>query len=364
MESWVHNQTAESLEDREQLLRLILENAPVGIITVEPEGSRIHSVNPHFCQLLGYSAEELLAMDIDALVHPDDQHQGDTLADQLLAGSISQYNIEVRFICKNGSVIISDIQVNLVRDPRGEPQLLVGHVQDITARKKAEEERHSREALLRLTFENAPIGMCIVNKGRAIISANPALAAMLGYSRAELESLSIVDITHPDDREATENLARGLWEGSEDSYNIEKRYLRKNGSPVVCQVHVSVVRDEQGVPLWSIGQMEDITERLEAVRETQDIRTYLKNMIDSMPSMLVAVDQEGRVTQWNAAAVQASGISAEQALGRDVRELIPIDDQQSAQIFEAMASGKPVKAERIAVTLKGEARVIDAWPTH
>jgi len=360
MESWVHNQTAESLEEREQLLRLILENAPVGILTVEPEGQRIHSVNPHLCRLLGYSAEELLAMDIEELVHPDDQHKGEPLADQLLAGSISQYDVEVRFIGKNGSIITTDIQVNLVRDPRGEPQLLVGQVQDITTRKKAEEERHRREALLQLTFENAPIGMAVADLEGRVFRANPAFATMLGFSRAELESMTAFDLIHPDDHEETRSATRRLWEGPENSYTVERRHLRKDGSAVTCQSHVSLVRDDQGEPLWSVGQMVDITERLQAVRETQYMRIYLKNMIDSMPSILVAVDQEGMVTQWNAAAVQATGISAEQAVGRDPRELMPIDDQQSALILEAISSGKPVKVERIAVTLKGESRIVDA----
>ncbi len=156
MENWAHKQTEESLEERE-LLRLILENAPVGILTVDPDG-RIHSVNPYLCKLLGYSAEEFLAMEFEDVLHPDDREDDDTPTEQLLAGEISHFDVEARLVRKDGRVITADIHVNLVRDAQGQPQLLVGQLQDITARKEAEEEQHRRGELLRLTFDNAPIG--------------------------------------------------------------------------------------------------------------------------------------------------------------------------------------------------------------
>lgn len=358
MENWAHKQTEESLEESEQLLRLILENAPVGILTVDPDGE-IHSVNPYLCKLLGYSSEEFLAMDFDDVIHPDDQTD-DTSTDQLLAGEISQFDVEARLIRKDGRLITADIHVNLVRDAQGQPQLLVGQLQDITARKAVEEEQHRRGELLRLTFDNAPIGMAITGLDRSIIRCNTALAAMLGYTRKELESLTVVDITHPDDRQATERYLHSMWEGSVDHQSVEKRYLRQDGSAVACQSHVSVVRDDNGKPLMVIGQIEDITQRLQASRNMRRMRLHLKNMIDSMPSMLVAVDNEGLVTQWNSVAEQTTGLSAQEAIGQLTGDLLPLNNTQGEQIAEAISSGKPVKAERLSITLRGHKRIVDA----
>ncbi|MCZ6828072.1 MAG: PAS domain S-box protein [Gammaproteobacteria bacterium] len=349
----------QKLRDSEEQLRLTVENAPVGILTVEPE-RRIRSVNPHLCELLGYSADELVGMDFNELLFPDDRKRGDPLADELLAGSIPQFDIEVRLLRKDGALITGEFHVNLVRDPDGEPQFFVGQLQDITARKEAEEQQQRREELLRLTFDNAPIGMAIADPNRRIIRANPAMARMLGYTRAELESMAALDITHPDDRRATHNNLQRLWDGDKDSYREEKRYVCKDGRMVTCLSHVSIVRDESGVPLMTIGQVQDITERMEAVREMQRMRTYLKNIIDSMPSMLVAVDQDGRVTQWNAAAEQTTGVSAQQAMGQQVTDFLPIDEIQVEQIKKVITSGKPVKAERLPIDLTGETRFVDA----
>jgi PAS domain S-box-containing protein len=83
-------------------------------------------------------------------------------------------------------------------------------------------------------------------------------------------------------------------------------------------------------------------------------------MIDSMPSMLVAVDQDGRITQWNAVAAQTTGVSAQQAVGHQVADFLPIDETQADQIRKAITGGKPVKAERLPVTLAGETRIVDA----
>jgi PAS domain S-box-containing protein len=359
MESWSHNQPEESLEERERLQRLILENAPVGIVTVEP-GGQIHSVNPHLCELLGFTAEELLAKNVDDVVHPEDRARDDPLADQLLQGDIPHYDLQGRFICKDGSELMADFHVNLVRDSNGEPRLFVGQVQDISARLAAQAQERQREALLRLTFENAPICLGITDDERHIRHANPAFCAMLGYSKEELESMTVEQITHPDDVEETTRRLGELWNSEGERYMVEKRFQRKDGGVVHCQSHVSIVRNEDGTPLMSIGQVVDITERVAAARDMQNMRTYLKNMIDSMPSMLVAVDQEGLVTQWNKVAEQTTGIPASEAVGRPVNELLPISEAQAEQIGEAINSGKPVKAERLPITLKGEDRIVDA----
>jgi len=359
MENWTHNLPEESLEDRERLQRLILENAPVGIVTVEP-GGLIHSVNPHLCQLLGYSAQELLARNVDDIVHPDDRARDDPLADRLLRGDIKDYDLEGRFIRKDGSELAAEFHINLVRDEQGEPLFFVAQIQDISARLAAQEQERQREELLRLTFENAPICLGITDQQRRLQHANPAFCTMLGYSKEELESMTVDQITHPDDLDETTRLLESLWNRAGDRYMVEKRFLRKDGEIVHCQSHVSVVRNDDGTPLMTIGQVVDISERVRVSREMRQMRTYLKDMIDSMPSMLVAVDRERRVTQWNKVAEQTTGIPASDALGQLAADLLPINEIQAAQIEQALDSGRPVKAERLSITFKGENRIVDA----
>jgi PAS domain S-box-containing protein len=363
VENRQHNQTEESIEERERLQRLILENAPVGIFTVEP-GGRIHSVNPQFCNMLGFTADELRGRAVADMMPAEDLARVEPLGNQLLQGAIPHYDTEGRFICKDGTLLRADIHVNLVRDSAGEAQLFVGQAQDITSRMAEQEQQHRREQLLRLTFENAPIGMGITDEKRQIRHANPALCTMLGYSKEELESLTIDDITHPDDAALTDQQIQGLWSNARDNYMVEKRFLRRDGGVVNCQSYVSLVRDEYGAPLLAIGQVVDITERVRAAREMQGMRTYLKNMIDSMPSMLVAVDGQGLVTQWNMAAEQTTGIAAGEAVGRQAGELLPLGELQRRQIAEAIDSNRPVKAERMPVHLQGEERMFDilAYP--
>jgi PAS domain S-box-containing protein len=359
MDSWKQHPAQQSLQESEQLLRLIVENAPVGILTVEP-GGEIHSVNPHLCKLLGFSAQELLGRNVDDLLHPEDRNLGDPEVDQLLQGAIPHYDLEARIIGKDGREIIADFHVNLVRDSSGEPQLLVGQIQDITARKAAQEERRQREELLRLTIENAPICLGITDGKRRLSHANPAFCAMLGYSKQELESMTVDAITHPQDISETKRHMDSLWHGASDHYMVEKRFLRKDGTTVHCQSHVSMVRSAEGKPLMTIGQVVDITERVKAEREMQRMRTYLSNMIDSMPSMLIAVDRNRVVTQWNRVAQETTGIAASKALGHPIDEVFPVDEVQSGQISEAILSGKPVKAGRLPVTFRGENRLVDA----
>jgi len=356
-------QPRQTLDERERLQRLILEHAPAGLVTVEA-GGRLRSVTPWFCRMLGFTADELLSRTLQDLVPEEDIAGAAQLVDQLMNGRLSQEPIEGRLICRDSSVMYAEFQFNPLPDRAGEPQRFIGLVRDITTRIDTEAIHSRREELLRKTFENAPIGMGVVDRERRIRHANPALCAMLGYDKAELESLGVDDITHPADREETQRLMQDLWNNALDHYMVEKRFLRKDGGAVHCQSHVSVVRDDGGAPQMAIGQVVDISGRVRAARDLESIRTYLKNIIDSMPSMLVVVDRTGTVTRWNPVAAQLSGIAAEDAVGRPIGELLPLSELWLGQITAAFGGREPVKGERLPLILNGRDRIFDllAYP--
>lgn len=93
---------------------------------------------------------------------------------------------------------------------------------------------------------------------------NCALYEMLGYTEEELLSFTFGDITHPDDLEPSVEHAQRLLEGEVDGYQLEKRYLHKDGYPVWVSLNVSAVRSPEGQPLYLVAQMQDITERRQA----------------------------------------------------------------------------------------------------
>lgn len=124
-------------------------------------------------------------------------------------------------------------------------------------RQIAESEQRFRRAM-----EDSAIGVAIVGLDGRIVQTNPAFAAMLDYSREEIEAKTFFQITHPDDLQIGRDTMVSLKEGKIDSFHFEKRYLRKDGTPVWAQLAGSVIRDEEsGRPLYLVSQIEDIDAR-------------------------------------------------------------------------------------------------------
>jgi diguanylate cyclase (GGDEF)-like protein/PAS domain S-box-containing protein len=136
--------------------------------------------------------------------------------------------------------------------------------------REAYRQAHESEQRFKSAFEDAPVGMGLVSirpesAGR-FIQVNRALSELLGYTDDELSHLSFRDITHPDDLEESIGAYEHLLAGDAPSYDLEKRYIRADGSIIWGLIHVSLVRDTSGNPLYAIGQIQDITER-KAARE-------------------------------------------------------------------------------------------------
>lgn len=143
---------------------------------------------------------------------------------------------------------------------------------DITREKNAENALRDSEAQLRATFDGAAMGIAVVDVNGRLIKCNPMLASMLGYTQAELNEKTFGEITHPDDLASCLEKFCGLVAGAHDHYEVEKRFLRKDGRVVWGRVNVSIVRQNAGSPPLAIGMMEDITMRRdleERVRQAQ-----------------------------------------------------------------------------------------------
>lgn len=133
----------------------------------------------------------------------------------------------------------------------------------------AESEQKFRRAMY-----DSTIGISIVALDGSIIEANPAFAAMLGYTKSELETLTLFDITHPDDVHVGSETMAGVRSGAVATYLFEKRYIRSDGTPFWALLSGSVIRDEDnGRPLYLVSQVEDIDARKKAEARIAEAET-------------------------------------------------------------------------------------------
>ncbi len=139
-------------------------------------------------------------------------------------------------------------------------------------RRRAERALQESEIRFRTTFEQARIGLVHTGLSGRILKTNRFLCDLLGYTAEEMRALTWKDITHPENQAQCQEAMEGLVEGRLDGYEVDKRYLRKNGEEVWAHLAVSLVRDARGNPDYLVGAVEDLTERRateESLRQAQ-----------------------------------------------------------------------------------------------
>ncbi|HEY6402469.1 MAG TPA: PAS domain S-box protein, partial [Blastocatellia bacterium] len=147
----------DALREGEARFRAIFENAAVGIARVGPDG-RWLEVNQRLCDIVGYSREELMTKSFADITHPDDLDQDVKEVRRMLAGEVDTYSMEKRYFRKGGSVVWVNLTVSMTRKTDGSPDYFISIVEDITARKQAEEKLHDQEEQLQLASSAAELG--------------------------------------------------------------------------------------------------------------------------------------------------------------------------------------------------------------
>lgn len=162
------------------------------------------------------------------------------------------------------------------------------------------------EQLWRLTMQHSPVGMAIVGTDGGFLAVNDALCEMLGRDAASLRRCTFQDVTHPEDLASDVDLVHQALAGKFPSYRIEKRYLRGDGAVVWVDLSVTLLRDEDGVPIHFISQLLDITRRhedevrLEAlVEELEQEKRRAEAIFETIDVGLLLLDGEGNYDRMN-----------------------------------------------------------------
>jgi len=161
------------------LLLATFEQAAIGIAHLTLDEEWI-SVNQRYCEITGYSREEILTFKVEHLTHPDDVPASLEFIRRIRSGELPEYRMEKRYIRKNGAVIWVHLTVSIVRSATGAPLYLVGFIEDITQRRDAQTEASRSLSLLRATLESTADGILVVDLKGKILSFNQKLADMWG----------------------------------------------------------------------------------------------------------------------------------------------------------------------------------------
>jgi diguanylate cyclase (GGDEF)-like protein/PAS domain S-box-containing protein len=338
-------------QELEQQYRETFEQAGVGIVHTSLEG-RYLRVNRRFCEMLGYSAPELVGRTAGDFTHPDDRDKNARNRQLLWDGTLDKLVDEKRCIRNDGRVIWTNRTVSLARDAAGKPMYFIRVIEDITERKEVEER-------YRATFDNAPVGIMHTSvEGYRILRANRRLSEMLGYTQEELLRMTSTDIVHPDYRFSDKPKYIGqLLAGESLPFASQRKFVRKDGSSLWVNRTVSLVKDASGTPIYFIRMIEDISERKRADETIANERALLRAVVDAVPERIYVKDREGRFLLQNAANVRAHGAAShEELLGKTVYDIFPRDVAQRVEAEDRglIESGKQLMdRERVSTDAAG-----------
>jgi PAS domain S-box-containing protein len=187
----------------------------------------------------------------------------------------------------------------------------------------------------RLLFDNAPIGIAVVNPDGTATYANPRLADLLGVPVAELVGASPVRFTHPSDLQSDFQLFQELLDGRRSFYELEKRYVRPNGDVIWCLLSVSVARHADG-SAYTVAMIQDISASKQERERFQAAQQRMETILDSVRDGITVQDQSGKLIYANDAAAQLIGFP-------DAAEFFRADLTEILARFEVMdAAGNPM----------------------
>ncbi|MGV1098976.1 PAS domain-containing hybrid sensor histidine kinase/response regulator [Thiovibrio sp. JS02] len=207
-----------------------------------------------------------------------------------------------------------------------------------------EQELRNSEKKFRHLFERAMEGIFVADGQGRLLDVNPAFIAILGCPSKEL----LIGYNLFADMFEEETFAFFQKKMAKQNFvkDFELSLKKHDGTAIVVSLTCHVVQNSQGAISKYEGMIRDITLQRKAEREMLRMRNYLNNIIESMPSMLVTVDSDCIVTQWNSAAEQLTNIPARAAIGRKIYDIAPFFSKYAQQINEIGLARKPVKLHR------------------
>lgn len=346
----------EGAHQRQMFLESVLYHAPDAVITLDKQ-HRVLDWNPGAEKIFGYTQEDAFGNELDRLVSRNEvEWEANLKTRSVLSGKRVEAFETVRYrkdgtpvnVIAAGSPIIVD----------GTLTGVVAVYTDITALKRAEDEVRKNERMLRLVLDTIPVRVFWKDRELHYLGCNQPFAEDAGTSSPD-KLVGQDDYAFSwgsDQAEEFRRDDRAVIDSGESRINYEESLTTPDGGTIWLQTSKVPIRDRQENIIGVLGTYQDITERKHALEELRRLRNFLTNIINSMPSVLVGVDIQGRVTQWNKQAELATGLTFENARLQPLTTVFPPLIDHMAAINAAIKDRRVIRDSKILRYKQGETR--------
>ncbi len=346
----------------DNLFEVAVNASPTGMVLVDDSG-RVVLTNARIEEIFGYKPDELIGEPIHKLVpeHCRLHHSGqlETYFKNPAARKMGSENSSLAGLRKDGSEFPVEIALNPVYS--GGQLHVLASIIDQTERKLTEEKLDHFSKLDRIMVDEAPIGIALVDKQGRWLRVNTALCEMLGYTRDELISADLYEITHEEDRTRDEDIIRKLASREVEVGNYNKRYRHRDGHFVWINIHCSAVYDADGNAEFFIGQILNIDEQVRAELVQKQREAELSSFIENIPGMVSMKNSNLEYTRVNQHALELFQFEEEDILGKRHEELFERTDSNIDWNIDTrvLQSGVPL-SEEWTRRIKGQEKIFQS----
>ncbi|ACK68347.1 diguanylate cyclase/phosphodiesterase with PAS/PAC sensor(s) [Rippkaea orientalis PCC 8801] len=267
----------------------IFNQAKVAIALVNLQGKFVQ-VNQAFCDLIGYTSQELIKLQLSKITHPEERLSDSQWLNQLLKNSCEAFSREKRYVKKDGSIIWGQVTVSVMKDQAKKPQYFIVIINAISDRQ--ETERH-RDRFFVMSLDL----LCIAGFDGYFKTLNPVFERILGYSSRELLAQPFIEFIHPDDRSTSLAELANLRQGKE-TIHFENRYRCRDGSYRWLSWTSAPYMEEKLI--YAVAR--DITEEKKIEIALKDSEERFRQIVTTISDGLIVVNLEGNIRFVNLAA--------------------------------------------------------------
>lgn len=272
-----------------------LDLAAVILLGLDLDG-RIRLINKRGCELLGYEEPELLGRNwFENCLREDDRAPIGRMFDKLVRGEMELPEISENWVVtRAGGRRMISWKNSVIRNESGEIIGTLSSGEDVTDRRRTAEQLRQRDEQLELVFENAPLGTFTMDLDFRLQSANSALSRMVGSPAKSLAGKSLLDLVHTDQRRGLRSRLDTMVAGEQTTMSWQTRLVPVDDRELLVRLNVGVVHDASKRPLFLIGQVEDLTERIHSGREARQLRERLTQVarLSTMGEMAASLAHE------------------------------------------------------------------------
>jgi len=337
--------TKEALRESEEKLRVIFDTIAAGITITDLDGT-IVEMNKGALQLHGFrrKKEEIIGKSGLELISEKDRPRAlERWSKNLKEGTFSEVSDHYTLLKADGTPFEAAVSEAVLRDKHGNPEGFISIARDITERKRAEEALRDSEEKLRTMFESIHDAVEVLDLDGTFIDANEAAVHLRGLKhKKDLIGQKAIDFVAEKDKDRAIEYTKKVYKRG-GKKPIEYTLVTQDGEELEAEFGATLLRDRNGEPVGFIGVTRDITERKRADEALRQKEEELSAMFESVHDGIIVVDMLGNMQRMNDAALQMTGYTREELIGKSALDFVHEEDR--SKVMEDM--GKTFESKQL-----------------